>query len=242
MTRRWHRPGTPALLLTLTGVAFFSVLGTWQIDRAHEKERLFASFAGAEEKPVVPLDQVDETAGKSVYPHVRVSGHYDRLHTYVLDDRVRNGHLGAMIYSVFEPAVGHPALLVNRGFLPRTRSGAMPQTPPAPTGEQILSGLYAPPPGSGLRIGGNPLPRQKTWPKIILYLDTAEIAADLGEPIDSGVLLLDDTPGNQLVRDWRPQVFPPSRHYGYAFTWFTFALIAVAIFVGMHWRTDRHAQ
>ncbi|MGA9421216.1 MAG: SURF1 family protein [Rhodanobacteraceae bacterium] len=238
MTRRWHPPRARALLLTVAGIGFFCTLGAWQIDRAHEKERLFAAFAGADEQPLVPLDQVDESAGNPVYPHVRVSGRYDRLHTYVLDDRVRNGRLGVMIYSVFEPTIGHPALLVDRGFLARTSSGAIPAIPPAPPGEQILSGLYAPPPGSGLRIGGNPLPRQKTWPKVILYLDTAEVAGDIGQAVDSGILLLDDAPGNRLSRDWRPQVFPASRHYGYAFTWFTFALIALAIFVGMHWRGE----
>jgi len=33
-----------------------------------------------------------------------------------------------------------------------------------------------------------------------------------------------------FVRSWKPEVFPPERHYGYAFTWFTFAAVVAVTF------------
>ncbi len=229
------------MLITLIGVAFFCALGAWQIARAHQKQRLFAAFAGAGGMPAVSLAVARAQGEGAIYPHVRVRGHFVAGRSYVLDDKVRDGHQGVMVYSVLIPQDGG-ALLVNRGFLPRTRNGALPEIPPAPAGEQVLQGLYAPPPGSGLRIGGNRLPLQKAWPKIAIYLDLDEIAADFGRPLDSRVLLLDPVAGAGFVREWRPQVFPPARHFGYAVTWFTFALVALVIFIGMHWRTDALRQ
>jgi len=38
------------------------------------------------------------------------------------------------------------------------------------------------------------------------------------------------------VRAWTPNVMPPPRHRAYAVQWFAFAIVALAIFVGQHWR------
>lgn len=236
MARRWQRPGVLAVVLTLAGVALFVSLGTWQLRRAHEKERLFAAFDQAAQQAPVDLAKARAQAAATRYPLVRVVGRYDALHSYVLDDQVRDGRPGVMVFGVFEPAEGGPALLVNRGFLPRDARGERPPVPPAPEGAQTLTALYAPPPGAGLHMGGNPLPRQTTWPKVGIYIDLDEIGSDLGRPLDSRVLLLMPESGSRFVREWRPEVFPPERHYGYAFTWFTFAAVVVATFVLLHRR------
>lgn len=238
MVRRWHRPGAFACALTLAGVAFFVLLGSWQVRRAHEKEALFAAFDAVATQAAVPLAQARRQADAQHYPRVEVSGRYDGVHAYVLDNQVRGGRSGVMVFDVFEPRDGSVPLLVNRGFLARDARGERPAIPAPPTGEQVLSAIYAPPPGAGIKLGGNPLPAQPTWPKVGIYLDLADIEADLGRQLDPRVLLLLAQPGTPFVREWRPEVFPPQRHYAYAFTWFTFALAAIAIFVVMHWRQD----
>jgi surfeit locus 1 family protein len=40
----------------------------------------------------------------------------------------------------------------------------------------------------------------------------------------------------RFVREWKPEVFPPERHYGYAFTWYTFAAVVAATFMILHRR------
>ncbi|NCT68524.1 MAG: SURF1 family protein [Rhodanobacteraceae bacterium] len=236
MARRWQRPALPAIVLMVAGVALFLALGSWQLERAHEKQALFARFADAAQQAPVMLAQARRQADPARHPRVRVDGRYDPRHAYVLDNQVRAGRAGVMVFDVFEPAAGGPALLVNRGFLARDAHGALPPIPPPPDGAQVLDALYAPPPGAGLRMGGNALPRQSGWPKTSIYIDPAEIAADLGRPLDAHVLLLLPEAGSAFVREWRPEVFPPERHFGYAFTWFTFAAVVVAVFVLLHWR------
>ena len=227
------------MLLTLFGVAAFATLGTWQLDRAAQKERLFAAFAGAGSQTPVALDEARRARDSQRYPLVSVRGRYDPKHAYVLDDQTHDGKVGSVAYAIFEPADGSAPLLADRGFIARDARGQRPTIPPAPEGEQQILALYAPPPGSGLRLGGNALPRQSTWPKTSIYLDVDEIAADAGRSLDPKVLLLAPEQGSGFIREWRPDVFPPERHRGYAFTWFTLAAVVVIVFVTMHWRKDQ---
>ncbi|MCC7255457.1 MAG: SURF1 family protein [Dokdonella sp.] len=236
--RRWHAPRWYSVLLTLFGIAVFFALGAWQVRRAHEKEALFAAFDAAPRQAPITLAQARKQASAQVYPLVEVTGSFDSTHAYLLDDQVRGGKVGVMRWDVFEPSAGGPALLVNRGFVPRDARGGLPTLPSPPAGVIHLQGLYAPPPGAGLRLGGNALPRQAQWPKTTIYIDLGEIGADLGRGLDARVLLETDAAdaGAGFVRQWRPEVFPTERHYGYAFTWFAFCGVVVATFLVLHWR------
>lgn len=222
------------MLLTLFGVAAFSTLGTWQLDRAAEKEKLFAAFANATKQAPVTLDVARRTSSPTHFPFVNVRGRYDRAHTYEIVDQARADGIGSLAFAVFEPADGSTPILVDRGFMAGDARGDPPKIPPPPDGEQQLSALYAPPPGTGLHLGGNPLPRQKAWPKQSIYLDVGEIGEDLGRTLDRNVLLLAPDEKSGFVREWRPNVFPPARHRGYALTWFTLAGVCVIVFIVMH--------
>jgi len=241
MADRWRRPHPLAIVAALAGIAVFVLLGSWQLRRAHEKEGLFAAYAHATEVAPVTLAQARRDADPTQWPLVEVDGTFDPLHAYVLDDQVRDGRAGVMLYAVFAPSSGGDAVLVNRGFVPRDARGELPQLPPPPRGVQRLRALYAPPPGAGIRLGGDALPRQSRWPKTTIYIDLGEIAADLGRALDPRVLLQVSAGPDAaaFVRQWKPEVFPPERHYGYAFTWFTFAAVVVVAFVLLHRRSAR---
>lgn len=236
MASGWRRPGAFAIVAAIGGIAVFLLLGSWQLRRAHEKEALFAAYAHAAEQAPVTLAQARSDASAARWPVVDVEGTFDAAHAYMLDDQVREGRAGVMLFDVFVPSAGGDALLVNRGFLARGARGELPQLPAPPAGVQRLRALYAPPPGAGIRLGGNALPRQATWPKATIYVDLGEIAADLGRGLDPRVLLQlpGSTDATGFVRSWKPEVFPPERHYGYAFTWFTFAAVVVATFAILH--------
>ena len=236
VARRWVRPSWFAILLTVAGVAAFSSLGFWQLRRAADKELLLAAFAGASAQHPLELAEARRHAAAGLYPRVRVRGWFDPVHTYVLDDQVRDGRQGRFSFAILVPEDGAEALLVNRGFLPRAES----ENPPAlPDGKVELNGLYAPAPGSGLRLGGNVLLHSSRWPKLTIYIDPAEIAQDAGRTLDDRVLLLDPDPSSVFVREWTPQIMPPERHRGYAFQWFCFAVASLVIFVVLHWRRPK---
>ena len=235
--RHWRRPTAFAWALTAFGVAAFCALGAWQVDRAAQKRQLFAAFASAASAPTLNFMQAQAAAQDAQhYPHLNVTGHYLPDRGYWLDEQFSGNRIGVHAIGVLAIDGQRDALLVDRGWVAwEHMPGTTPAAPAPPVGEIALTGLYAPFPGGGLRLGGNALSRQATWPKLTLFLDAKAIAVDLGTPVLPRMLLLDPDPASGFVRSWKPQVFPPERHIGYAFTWFCFAAVAIAILVVTHW-------
>lgn len=227
------------MILLCAGLAGFIGLGFWQLERAAEKRQLLAAYATSATAPAMTLAQAREHVGEGVLPRIKVSGRFDNLHAWLLDDQVRNGQRGRLAFSLFLPDDGAQPLLVNQGFLAFRDDGSMPELPELADNRVTLEGLYGSAPESGLRMGGNALPGQTTWPKLTIYIDTAEIGEDLGRSIDRGVLLLDAEPGSIFFRQWMPQIIPPEKHLGYAFQWFCFALASFVIFIVLHWRRPK---
>ncbi|UPG89695.1 SURF1 family protein [Luteibacter aegosomaticola] len=228
-----RRPTWFAVALTVAGVLVFVRLGVWQLDRAAEKDELLRRYAAASEAPLEDFAGVAAQPPAERYPRVAVTGAFLPGHRYILDDQTRAGQAGVHVYAPFQPNGDNHAVLVDLGFLPR-EAGAQPRLPPVPVAPMTVHGLYVPPPGVGVRLGGDRLPAQKGEDKSVVYVDVGEIAADLHHSLYPRVLLLDADPATIYAREWTPAVMPPARHRAYAFQWFTFALAAVVIFILLH--------
>jgi len=228
-----RRPTWFAVALTVVGVLVFVRLGMWQLDRAGEKDELLRRFAASAAAGVEDFGMIAETPPGDRYPRLDIRGAFVPGHHYVLDDQTRAGQVGVHVYAPFAPDGKTRWLLVDLGFLPK-EGGANPPLPPLPLGETRVRGLYVPPPGVGIRMGGNPLPSQAGDVKSMVYVDIPEIGADLGRSLYPRVLLLDADPATPYARDWKPGFMPPARHRAYAFQWFTFAFAALVIFVLLH--------
>ncbi|KQZ68167.1 hypothetical protein ASD55_16640 [Rhodanobacter sp. Root561] len=234
----FRRPSWWALLLTVAGALLFVRLGFWQLHRADFKEALLRRYAAAATAPVqdFPPASGSSTPAADRFARVRVRGRYLADRIYLLDNPKHDG-LGGV--EVFVPLALHGdshLLLVDLGFLPGNGNGKTPQLPPLPAGEVTLQGLYVPPPPTGFEMGGNALAQQAGWPKSTIFLDTSEVARDLGQPLYPHLLALDADPASIYVRvhtlDFSSM--PPARHRAYAFQWFTFALAAVVILLVVH--------
>lgn len=234
-----RKPSWWAVALALAGIAVFVRLGIWQIHRAQYKEQLIHLFASAASAPLVPFAAVAGRVADNHYPHVRVQGHFLQGREYLLDDQIHANRQGVEVYAPFAVHDGDRLLLVDLGFLPRTRTDALPHLPPVKSGHTVLEGLYAQPPPSGLQLGGNRLPTQHAWPKLSIYVSLEQIGADLGQPLYPRVLLTDPSPDAVYLRHWVPDTMPPARHRAYAFQWFTFAAAVIAIFIVLHRRRPR---
>ncbi len=228
-----RRPTWFAVALTVAGILVFVRLGMWQLDRASEKDELLRRFAAGAAAGVEEFGMVAETPPDDRYPRLDVQGSFVRDRYYLLDDQTHAGQLGVHVYAPFAPRGHDRYLLVDLGFLPK-EGGANPRLPPLPTGDTDVHGLYVPPPGVGIRMGGDRLPEQRGAEKTVIYVDLKDIAADLGHSLYPRVLLMDADPASIYARDWTPGFMPPARHRAYAFQWFTFALAAVVIFVLLH--------
>jgi surfeit locus 1 family protein len=236
---RLRRPSWFAVLLTLAGMAIFVRLGVWQLDRAAYKEQLLRRFATASSAPLRDFAGVQSGAPADSDPHVRVRGWFVSDRYYLIDDQIHADRVGTQVYAPFQPRGESRVLLVDLGFLAHGNGGErLPHLPPLADGAVTLTGLYAPPPATGLRLGGNALAKQSQWPKLAVYLDLDQVAADLHASLYPRVLLLDPDPATPYVRQWTPATMPPARHRGYAFQWFSFAFAALVIFLILHRRRD----
>jgi surfeit locus 1 family protein len=231
-----RRPAWWSVLLTLAGVLVFVRLGLWQLHRAEYKDELLRRYAAAASAPAQDFAAATGNLSDDVYPRVRVQGHYlaDRL--YLLDNPKHDDRGGAEVYVPFQLDHQDRLLLVDLGFLPGNGTGKAPQLPPLPVDAQTLQGLYEPPPGKGFEMGGNALAQQTQWPKTSIYLDMGQVASDLHATLYPRVLVLDADPAAIYVRVHTLDLasMPPARHRAYAFQWFTFAVVAVVMFVALH--------
>jgi cytochrome oxidase assembly protein ShyY1 len=233
---RIRRPGVFAVALTVVGVAVFCALGMWQLRRAAYKETVLARFHHAAAAPLVSLSEVRADREADVYPHVKVTGRLQGNRVYLLDDQMRSGRLGVMVFVPFVPETSTRILLVNLGFLAKMGADTttLPDLPPIPDHAVTLTGIYAPPPLPGLKLGGNPLEREQTWPKLVTWIDPQAIASDLHAEVYPHVLLTDPDPHSAYIRSWTANVMLPARHRAYALQWFSFAIAAIVMFFVLH--------
>lgn len=232
----FRRPPWWAILLTAAAAVLFVRLGFWQLHRAAYKDDLLRRYAAAAVAPPQAFDLVALQPPPDAYPRVQVQGRYLGDRIYLLDNPKHDDRGGVEVYVPFRPRDGDRLLLADLGFLPGDGSGRPPQLPPLPQGEQSLRGLYLPPPGHGIEMGGNALPRQAQWPKTTIYLDLGQVAADLGDKLYPRVLALDAEPSSIYVRVHALDFgdMPPARHRAYAFQWFSFAIAVVVILLALN--------
>ena len=231
-----RRPAWWSVLLTVAGVLVFVRLGVWQLHRAEYKDELLRRYAAAASAPAQTFDSVADQPPANAYPRVRVQGRYRTDRLYLLDNPKHDSMGGVEVYAPFQPVGQSKLLLVDLGFLPGNGNDKTPQSPPLPADMQTLQGIYQPPPGTGLELGGNALTQQTQWPKMSVYLDLDQMAADLHAILYPRVLVLDADPSAIYVRVHTLDLssMPPARHRAYAFQWFTFAVAAVVIFLVLH--------
>lgn len=214
------------IVLATCGIALFCALGSWQLHRAEQKRALHREFLAAAALPPRALDTLN--VDPPLWSEVHTIGVFDDR-TVLLDNRVRNGRQGYEVYSVFRPVEGL-ALLVNRGWVPAgSTRAALPDTAP-PSGMRSLKGRTAPPPSTGIRLGGavqfEALGR-RLWRT--QHLDDAGLRAALELPLRTYTLLMDQAEPDGFLREWLLPEADDGKHTAYAVQWFAFAFIALGL-------------
>jgi surfeit locus 1 family protein len=210
--------------------ALFARFGLWQVSRLREKQAFNALVRAGLDSPVVDFARLPHDAASARFRRVRASGRWDAAHELVLASRSRAGSPGVHLLTPLRVAGSDTALLVNRGWVYAPDGAAVPE--PArwrvrdDTGAVTVEGFVVllPPPLPKMRGAGKP---PRVW-----WIDHADVARWAGYPVHGFQLVQVD---DSLPRDSTPaRIAPPppddGPHRGYAFQWFSFALIAL---VGM---------
>ena len=220
------------LLATLIGVAVTANLGAWQLRRADQK---LARQAAIDRQAKLPelnaraLAASGEEAVAQQHRRIRLRGRWLHELTVYLDNRQMNGVPGFYVITPLQPADAGPAVLVQRGWVPRNWQNRT-QLPAfaTPAGEVEIIGHIAPAPTRLYEFAG-----AASGP-IRQNLELSAYARETGLRLAPLLVLQDDPAGaanDGLLRQWPQPALGLHTHYGYAFQWFALSALMAGLYV-----------
>lgn len=234
-----------AFVAAAIGMAAAVSLGNWQMRRGDAKLALQAQADAAVR--TLPIEiaatraSIENAAAR--LPHaVRISGVFDPAGTVYLDNRMLDGVAG---YRVITPLVigeALPAVLIDRGWAARDKeertrmSTAMP-----PPGRVSVEGLAVLRPSALLELGAK---GDYRVPGIWQNLDYSEYERASGRSVARFVIQQradapDGYASDGLRREWPRPASGVEKHRGYAFQWYSLALLIAALSVYFGWKAWR---
>lgn len=220
---------TVATVLTMAATAS---LGLWQLDRARQKVALQADILSRAELPALDsatlLAQPDSVA--VLHRSVQLRGQWVQQHSVFLENRQMNGRTGFFLVTPLRLSGSDRAVLVQRGWLPRDFNDRTRVPDVAtPTGEVVLQGRLAPPPGRLYQFGdaGSGPIRQN--------IDLAALRQETGLALlDLSVQQTGEDEGEgqgRLHRQWPLPATDVHKHHGYAFQWFALCALVGSLYL-----------
>jgi len=237
---------TLKILPTVVAILFiclFVSLGFWQIDRASQKRVLVSEFKNRKNlKPFhYPSDELNsQIKNKRFYP-IKSIGRFDNAHSMLLDNKIYKHQIGYQIITPFITEKDADVVLVNRGWIPRTRDRKNLPMIKNIVGRQAISGIITLPPSKIFSLGlqqENP----GEWPLIIEFMELNKISKTLHQKIAPFIINLLPENKDNPVRDWHPDFMPPERHIAYAFQWFSLAILMIIIYFTMLFKQRNKKQ
>lgn len=220
--------------LTALVILFLPVLillGFWQLHRAEEKKLLQAKFEIQQKISPLTIQQAHGLKNPHYYP-ILVEGHFDHAHSFLIDNQFHNHRIGYQVITPFILSNHQPMILINRGWISKKDHQALTKNKKDKI--QIKGLLYIP--------QKNPLIsdifESSRWPQKILTLDLPKISTHLHHAVYPWIILLDPKNPYGFVRQWQPVNMKASMHTGYAFQWFSMALVLIIsyVVVRIRWR------
>ena len=224
---RWY-----FVLLTAAAVPAFIALGFWQWNRGEHRRDLWQQFELSDVEAVEA--NAASLARLPAFTRVHVTGQFDTTRQFLLDNISQQGQPGYQVLSVLRLGDGS-GLLVNRGWLPFSGyRDRLPDIDFAAPESLRVTGRLSTLPVAGIAAGKQPPALAGSWPRLTSFPSHADLEAAYGQALLSPVLLLDAGSGPGYLREWRAPGISPERNFSYAFQWWSFALLAVAMFVGLN--------
>jgi surfeit locus 1 family protein len=230
----------PTLWPTVAAVAFVVLtigLGNWQRHRAEEKNALRVQLDQVDQQPAQDLAALGEEATKDRFRRVLVDGTFDRAHQVLIDNKVQDGRAGYDVVAPMRLSANGTYVLVDRGWVAQGAHRAdLPQVD-APATRTTLEGRVNFPPQHYLELG-----HAADAGPVRQNLDIARIAAGSGLTLSSFIVEQTSDSGDGLVRNWTPPDFGADQHRSYMVQWYSFAALAIALWLGLNWRRDEPSR
>jgi surfeit locus 1 family protein len=232
---RWTDWVFAALMLALAGVCIF--LGHWQMDRLAEKEALIAAVDQRIDADPVPVPDAKTWASldtaSMLYQPVELTGAYRYTQTITVFTSLSNAKgqysgPGYWVVTPFELAAGG-TVFVNRGFVPEQyqEAAALGDLHGEDPGVVTVSGLLRMPETAGFMTPDANMSDRIEWVR-----DPERMAKMVDPALAPFAPFYVDLPAGaegSLPQGGETVITFPNNHFGYALTWYGFAIIAVVM-------------
>jgi len=220
-------------LFCIAGLILFISLGTWQVFRAQEKQRLQSEMEIKKQQTPFQLDKRTPNIESAIWRPVIASGRFAEKNEILIDNIVQDGIAGYYVMTPFILAGDKSVIMVNRGWVPAGNDRRLlPET--SATDKLIeIHGILAKPRSKPPLLLGELQTDGKVW----LYFDSRLYQKKTGYPlIESATILLDPEDANGYLRQWPKFNARVGMHIGYAIMWYVFALIVLFTYIGVNYR------
>lgn len=199
----------------------FLRLGFWQIQRLHERQAWNAAITHARLSNPRPLIELPSDTTLSHYRAATVTGQFDYEHELIHSNRTRRGSPGVEFLTPVRIAGKDTAVLVNRGWVYSPDGATTDQRRWREGDTAHLAGYVE-------LVRTDTGVSQSTQPHVVRRISAAEIAARIPYPVSPLYLVaIGDTADLKHPARRDLPVLDDGPHRGYAFQWFSFALIAI---------------
>jgi cytochrome oxidase assembly protein ShyY1 len=221
---RWV-PFLAAALVVAVGIS----LGNWQLRRAEQKlalqEQMLmrAEFAPVNSNALTPEQTPEE------FRRVMAKGEFIASWAVYLDNRPYQGRAGFYLLMPFKLAGSEQSVLVMRGWFPRDAINRehIP-TITVPEGVTHLEGRVRASTGKVMQLGEAAALQPGS---IAQNVDVEEFARASKLSLQTFIIEQTNDAADGLVRDWPIPSVGIDKHKGYAFQWYSLALVAAVFFL-----------
>ncbi|SFV36323.1 surfeit locus 1 family protein [Devosia crocina] len=245
---RWGDWVFTVLMLALCAACIF--LGSWQMERLAEKEALIAAVDQRLGSSPIPVPGVATwgllDTGNLVYQPVEMTGTYRYTQTLTVftslaDPKGQYSGPGYWVLTPFE-LVGGGAVFINRGFVPQDMQraaldGDLHGDDPVTV---TISGLLRSPEPAGMMTPEPDMSNRIEWVR-----DPQRLAAMVDPALAPIAPFYVDLPSQGegvLPQGGETVVSFPNNHFGYALTWYGFAIVGVVMLGFWLWHRARRIE
>lgn len=221
-------PSWGMTLLTVAAIGLFATLGDWQLKRYEAKKQTLQQQQIARDQPAIEFTSLEETKLRTLI----IAGYYQPEKQFLLDNQLYQQQVGYQVYTPFRLDNGL-YLIINRGWVaaPPKRAN-LPLIGVDSKRHRLL--VEARKRDKLLPLFGQAAETER-WPIRIQRSDMVLMAklAELNLASQLEMQLLPGQTGGLTMLSATPSL-KPQRHLGYALQWFTFAILALGLWVGLN--------
>ena len=215
-------------VVTLLLLYLLYSLGQWQLSRAQSKESLKLQIDSRSELKPVGLAFLPKAEEEKQFVPVKISGRFHKVKSFLLDNRIMDTHAGFNVVTPFETEQG-AWVLVNRGWIPRTKYRKDLPKFDTPSGEMVLSGFVRTPYEKVFMLQEQQYDLTR-WPVIVQSVNIKELGHVLDKTIKPYVVYLNEESAGGFNRNWPAYKLDSTKHIGYAVQWFALFSALLGIF------------